>query len=130
MCRDFVNVYHLCIGGDPATSDGVITIEYIALHMENVTTRMSEEELDLLKRLAEETGTSRSDAIRRALRRGASEELITLALQRYQDGEVGMRGAADIAGLTIAEMMAEANERGVLSNYDEASLADDVDALR
>ena len=41
-----------------------------------------------------------------------------------------MRGAADLAGLSIAEMMREVNERGVLSNYDEADLADDVDALQ
>jgi predicted HTH domain antitoxin len=98
--------------------------------MENVTTRMSEEELDLVERLAEARGESRSDAVRQALRRGAREELIRLALQQYRDGEVGMRGAAELAGVTIAEMMAEANDRGVLSNYDEADLADDVDALR
>lgn len=98
--------------------------------MENITTRMSDTELDLVARLAEATGESRSEAIRQALRRGAREELIRVALQQYQDGAVGMRGAADIAGLTIAEMMSEANERGVLSNYDEARLADDVDALR
>jgi predicted HTH domain antitoxin len=98
--------------------------------MENVTTRMSEEELDLVERLAEARGESRSDAVRQALRRGAREELIRLALQRYRDGGVGMRGAADLAGLTIAEMMAEANDRGVLANYDEADLPDDVAALR
>jgi predicted HTH domain antitoxin len=98
--------------------------------MENVTTRMSEEELDLVERLAEARGESRSDAVRQALRRGAREELIRLALQRYRDGEVGMRGAAELAGLTIAEMMAEANDRDVLANYDEADLADEVDALQ
>jgi predicted HTH domain antitoxin len=98
--------------------------------MENVTTRMSDEELDLVDRLAAARGGSRSDAIREALRQGAQEELIRIALQRYQDDEVGMRGAADIAGLSIAEMMTEANDRGVLSNYDEADLASDVDALR
>ncbi|PSP75656.1 hypothetical protein BRC81_14820 [Halobacteriales archaeon QS_1_68_20] len=98
--------------------------------MQNVTARMSREELDLLDRLANERGESRSDAIRAAIRRGAREELIRIALQRYREGEVGMRGAAEIAGLTIAEMMHEANERGVLSNYDEADLEDDVDALR
>jgi predicted HTH domain antitoxin len=98
--------------------------------MENVTTRMSDDELDLIERLASTKGESRSEAVRQAIRRGAQEELIRIALQRYQDGEVGMRGAADIAGLTIAEMMTEANERGVLSNYDEADLSDDVDALR
>jgi predicted HTH domain antitoxin len=41
-----------------------------------------------------------------------------------------MRGAAAFAGPTIGEMMAEANERGVPSNYDAAERADDVDALR
>jgi len=98
--------------------------------MENVTARMSEEEIALLERLAEARSESRSDAIRAAIRRGAREELVRFALQRYQDGDVGMRGAADLAGVTIAEMMAEANERGVLANYDDADLADDVDALR
>jgi predicted HTH domain antitoxin len=97
--------------------------------MENVTARMSDEEIHLVDRLAEQRGGSRSDAIREAIRRGAQEELIRVALQRYQDGEVGMRGAARIAGLTIAEMMHEANDRGVMKQYDEADLEDDVDAL-
>jgi predicted HTH domain antitoxin len=35
-----------------------------------------------------------------------------------------------LADLPVAEMISEANERGVMSNYDEADLADDVDALR
>lgn len=98
--------------------------------MENVTTRMSEEDLDLVERLAMATGQSRSDVIRTAIREGAQEELIRVAIERYRDGDVGMRGAAELAGLTIGEMMAEANERNVLSNYDEADLADDIDALR
>jgi predicted HTH domain antitoxin len=97
--------------------------------MENVTTRMSDEELDLLDRLAEQQDGSRSDAIRAAIRAGAREELIRLALEKYQDGEVGMRGAADVAGLTVAEMMSEANERGVLLNYDEADLESDAENL-
>ena len=98
--------------------------------MENVTARMSEAELDLIERLAEERGVSRSDAIRRAIREGAREELVRIAVERYREGTLGMRGAADLAGTTIAEMMAEANERGVLLNYDEADLDADVDALR
>ncbi|MFP8951592.1 UPF0175 family protein [Natrialbaceae archaeon A-arb3/5] len=98
--------------------------------MENVTARMSDEELDLLDRLADERGGGRSDAIREAVRRGAREELIRIALERYRDGTVGMRGAAEIADLPIVRMMREANERGVLSNYDETDLETDVDALR
>lgn len=97
--------------------------------MENVTARMSKEELDLIEKLAELEEGSRSDIIRRLIRRGAREELIRIALDRYQAGEVGMRGAAEIAGLSIGEMLREANERNVLSNYDEADLEADVDAL-
>lgn len=98
--------------------------------MENVTTRMSDEELDLVDRLAEQHDGSRSDAIRAAIRAGAREELVRTALEKYQHGEIGMRRAADIAGLSIAEMMAEANERGVLQNYDESDLEADVENLR
>jgi metal-responsive CopG/Arc/MetJ family transcriptional regulator len=49
--------------------------------MENVTARMSEEELDLVERLAAERGVSRSDAIREAIRQGAREELIRISLE-------------------------------------------------
>lgn len=99
------------------------------IHMKNVTTRMEEEEIEMVERLADEMGVSRSDAVRIAVRGGAREELIRVALRRYQEGEVGMRGAAEIAGITIAEMMAEANERGVLTNYDDADLESDVESL-
>jgi predicted HTH domain antitoxin len=97
--------------------------------MENVTTRMKEEEIEMVERLADEMGVSRSDAVRIAVRGGAKEELIRIALQRYQEGEVCMRGAAELAGTTISEMMAEANECGVLSNYDGADLESDLESL-
>jgi predicted HTH domain antitoxin len=40
-----------------------------------------------------------------------------------------MRGAAELADTTVSEMMAEANKRGVLINYDEADLESDVESL-
>ena len=58
------------------------------------------------------------------------EELVRIALQRYQDEEIGMRGAACIAGISISEMMHEANERDVPSNYDDTDLERDIIALR
>jgi len=59
----------------------------------------------------------------------AEEILVRVALRRYQEGEIGMRDAAEIAGITVAEMMAEANERNVLTNYDEADLEADMESL-
>jgi len=61
--------------------------------------------------------------------RTSDEEFVHLALEKYRRGEVGMRGAADIAGLSIAEMMTEANERDVRQNYDETDLESDVASL-
>ena len=90
---------------------------------------MEEDEIELVERLADEMGVSRSDAIRIAVRGGAREELVRVALRRYQEGEIGMRDAAQLAGTTVADMMSEANERGVLSNYDEADLESDVESL-
>lgn len=104
-------------------------MHYYVVRMENVTARMSQEELDLIEKLAALEDGNRSDVIRRLIRRGAREELIRVALDRYRAGEVGMRGAAELAGLSIGEMLREANERDVLTNYDEADLESDVDAL-
>jgi len=98
--------------------------------VEEVTTCLSEAELGLVERLVEAREVSRSETIRQAIRRGTREELIRLALQRYRDGEVGMGGGAEQADVTIAQVMAEANDRNVLANYDEADPIEDVDALR
>ena len=57
-------------------------------------------------------------------------EDVRLALLQYRAGVVGMRGAAEIAGLSIAETITCANEYGLLSNYGAADLDTDVDALR
>jgi predicted HTH domain antitoxin len=122
----------LSLGAPRPCAPGLIlnAKQYIVFNMKNVTSRMSDEELRLLDKLAKERGQSRSEAIREAVRRGAREELVRVALERYRDGDVGMRGAAEIAGLTVAEMMHEANERGILTNYAETDLESDVEALR
>lgn len=98
--------------------------------MEEVTTRLDEDELALVDRLAEEIGSSRGDAVRRAVGRGVREALLRVALGEYREGDVGMRGVAGLADLSIAEAMAEANERNVPTNYGDEELANDVENLR
>lgn len=58
------------------------------------------------------------------------DDEIAEALERYREGEIGLREAAEAAGSTIGEMMEEAQQRGVLSNLDADELAEDRDALR
>ena len=57
------------------------------------------------------------------------EERIARALERYREGTVGMRGAAALAGFTLAEMMAETQARDLHCNIDPDELEHDVDAL-
>ncbi len=98
--------------------------------METVTTRLREGEVALLDRLVEIRGDSRTDVVRDAVCTFVRDELIEIALERYRNGDVGMRGAAELAGLTIGELMAAANDRDILSNYDEVDLERDVQVLR
>lgn len=90
--------------------------------METVTTRLSEPELTLLDRLVQLRGTSRSDILGDAVRSHVREQLVDIALARYHQGTVGMRGAAEIAGLPIHQMVAVAADRDVASNLDATEL--------
>ncbi|WP_136716673.1 UPF0175 family protein [Halorientalis salina] len=98
--------------------------------MEPVATRLDEGEVTLLDRLVEIRGSSRNEVVREAVSTFVRDELVEIALERYRTGEVGLRGAAEIAGCTIGETMAAANDRNVLSNADEGTLERDVQALR
>lgn len=98
--------------------------------MDDVTVQFPDEDLALVDRLAAERECGREEAIREAVRRGMREELTRVALDRYRDGELGMRGAANVAGTTIVDLLGEANDRDVLKNDDETRLSGDVEALR
>jgi len=98
--------------------------------METVATRLSEREVALLDRLVDIRGGTRNDVVREAVSVFVREELVDIALERYRNGEVGMRGAAELADRTIGGMMATANDRDVLSNRSEGDLERDVQALR
>jgi len=103
---------------------------YSQRDVSDITVRVSEEELDVLGRLTAARGEGHGAVVRAVVRHEVQQELLRVAVERYSDGEVGMRGAAAIAGLSITEMMRAANEREVLSNYDASELRRDVDALR
>ncbi|MFB6178544.1 MAG: hypothetical protein ABEI77_02330 [Halorientalis sp.] len=98
--------------------------------METVTTRLSEEDVTLIDRLVELRGGTRPEIVRTAVRTCIREELLDIGLERYRNREVGLRGAAELAGLTISETMAAANERTVYSNETVRELERDVQALR
>jgi predicted HTH domain antitoxin len=74
--------------------------------------RMDDENYKFLHTLAKAEDADLSKAVRDVVHRGR----IMLAIERYKKGTASLGRAAEIAGVSIVEMMARFEEYGVKSN--------------
>jgi predicted HTH domain antitoxin len=74
--------------------------------------RMDEENYKFLNRLAKDEKADVSKAVRDVVSRGR----IMLAMERYKKGKNSLGGAAELAGVSVADMIALLSEYGVKSN--------------
>ncbi len=72
---------------------------------QTVSVRLSEETLAEVDRLADLLKTDRSEALRRFIERGLREARIEAALAELRRGAVSIGYAAEMAGLTLYEML-------------------------
>ena len=70
---------------------------------EAVYVRFSEDELDFIKRIAQESKITRSEAIKRLVDYAASKLKIEKAVTSYKEGKCTIRECAEIAGLRYFE---------------------------
>ena len=91
--------------------------------MKTVTTRIPEDDEELLAELEEEWSADRSEVLRRLIKGGLEDWRKKRALERLDDHEITLRKAAEIADLEYVEMLALANEAGIEAGY----TADDLD---
>lgn len=77
--------------------------------------RMDEENYRFLHKLAKDEKEDLSKAVRDVLYRGR----IMLAVERYKKGTASLAKSAELAGVTLAEMMATLAEYGVKSNLEK-----------
>ena len=66
---------------------------------------MPEAEARALRRLAEQAGLDHATLLKQARRRGSAEVLFERACQAYRRGEVTLSRAAEIANLSLRELM-------------------------
>ncbi|MGP8330545.1 MAG: UPF0175 family protein [Methanosarcinaceae archaeon] len=97
--------------------------------METVTTRLSENEISKLDWLAQIHHTSRSQILRTVIDDGVKEELIEESLRLYQNKEITLWKAAELAGISLSKMMSEANQRRIPHQYSVDDLLHDIDVL-
>ncbi len=93
-----------------------------------ISMRLPTREVRRLERLARELGTERPTFLKRALARGAADLMFERARQAYRDGEATLSRAAEIAGLTLRDMLLEMRNADLELNYGVDDLAKDLQA--
>ena len=80
-----------------------------------------------IKKLMEFERVDKSSIVRRALERGLNEELKRLALNLYIERKVSLAKAAEIAEISIRDMIELIKERGVSLNITIEDLRKDFE---
>ncbi|MHB9287840.1 UPF0175 family protein [Halobacteriales archaeon Cl-PHB] len=97
--------------------------------METVTTRIPEEDEELLSELEAEQSADRSEVLRRLIRDGLTEWRKERALEELDAGNLTVRKAADLAGVEYVEMLDMASDAGVDVGYDVEEMERDLDRV-
>jgi predicted HTH domain antitoxin len=90
-----------------------------------VTTRVSDGIAKDLKNISKEEELDVSSVVRRLLSRSIKEWKVDHALEEYQNGSITLCKAASIAGISLREMMDNANGRGIALQYSLVDLRED-----
>lgn len=87
-----------------------------------VNMRLERDLIDELDDLAREASLDRAELARRLLRDGLRQERIELALRRYRRGEVSIGRAAEIARVSLYEVIDRVHEEGIPYALDTSEL--------
>jgi len=85
--------------------------------MKTVTTRIPEDDEQMLAELEEEMAADRSEVLRRLIRDGLEEWRKERALEQLRDHSITLRRAAELADVTYVEMLSLATEEGIDTGY-------------
>jgi len=91
-----------------------------------LSARVEEEEARKIDQLAAELGLDRGALLRQMIRRGLREIVSQTALDAYRRGEVTLSRAAEMAGISLRDMLLRLSEESLEFNYDLAELERDI----
>ena len=97
---------------------------------ESISLRLPKETLRGLDDLAEAEGKDRSTVIREIISRGIEEKKIDQSVQLYRQHKATAWKAAGTAGVSLWRFYDILREKGVLLNYTEEDLEEDLRGLR
>jgi predicted HTH domain antitoxin len=91
--------------------------------------RLTKEEAELLRQISEAELISEAALMRKFVLEGLQRYRLDHAIKRYQEGELDLSSAAQVAGLAIREFMGELHRRGVAIYGPEHRLTEGIGAL-
>ncbi|MFQ5712146.1 MAG: UPF0175 family protein [Candidatus Geothermarchaeales archaeon] len=99
----------------------------IHVSLEAVTTRLPRDMLEEVERLAEKEKVDRSELIRRLLAYALQQKRIEDGVEAYREGKATLWRAAEMAGISLREMMELARTRKIPIPYTLEDLRRDVE---
>ncbi|MFC7073431.1 UPF0175 family protein [Halovenus rubra] len=95
--------------------------------MPTVSVRIGDDDKAELDEVAQLLEQDRSTTMRQALREGVETLRTRHAVERYQSDDVSVNEAARLAGVSIAEWLEIAQERGLTTQLGETELSFDAE---
>jgi len=96
---------------------------------ETISLRLPRETIRKLSELADKEGKDRSALIREILERGVKEKDIDHAVELYRRGQITGWRASQLAGVSLWSFYKTLDEKGVLIQYSERDLEEDLKGL-
>lgn len=98
----------------------------MAKAQKTVSIRLEADDYKFLRSLAEAGKEDLSTAVRDLVARGR----VLLALERYREGKASLSKAAEVAGLSISEMMDVLGQHGIASDLQVEDYRESLHTLR
>jgi len=96
---------------------------------EVISARLPRERIELIEEIARREKVDKSTILDRALERYTKEWLLERAVESYREGAVTLSRAAEMAGISIWEMIDILEKRKIALQYDVEDLEEDLKTL-
>ncbi|HZX20207.1 MAG TPA: UPF0175 family protein [archaeon] len=80
---------------------------------ELISARLEKEDTKILEEITKEENTDKTSALKKILKLGSKQYRLEKSIKHYQDGRISIGMAADMAGITLWEMMEELKMKNI-----------------
>lgn len=102
---------------------------YTKMRTLTLSTRLTKGEVEKIDALADDLGLDRGALLKQLIRKGYVDIQTERALRAYRQGSVTLSRAAEIAGLSLREILLKLPEESIELNYNRRELERDLEGF-